>query len=85
MGELLLRFMYSSVQQHISVSQVPMPLLKDSSIQEEINRLALEANAKHRSLLKAERAIHITNKDVIHANEWIKKSNLAIKFSDGYA
>lgn len=69
--ELLLRFMYGSVQQHIEdhhVSQVPVPLLKDSPVQAEINRLALEANAKRTEAYHAEqKAIRVTNEEVIHA------------------
>ncbi|WP_051617249.1 restriction endonuclease subunit S [Desulfonatronovibrio hydrogenovorans] len=70
--ELLLRFMYGSVQKHIEdhhVAQTPVPLLKDSSVQSKINRLALEANAKRTEAYHAEqKAIRITNEEVIHSH-----------------
>jgi type I restriction enzyme S subunit len=49
---------------------VPVPLLKDSSVQAKINSLALEANAKRTEAYHAEqKAIRITNEEVIHANK----------------
>ena len=69
--ELISRFTYGSAVPEIDahhVSQVPVPLLKDSSVQTEINRLALEANAKRTEAYHSEqKAIRITNEEVIHA------------------
>lgn len=69
--ELITRFSYGSAVGEIDVhhvSQVPVPLLKDSSVQDEINRLALEANAKRTEAYHAEqKAIRITSNKVIHA------------------
>lgn len=69
--ELITRFSYGSAVGEIDahhVSQVPVPLLKDSSVQAKINRLALEANAKRTEAYHAEqKAIRITNEEVIHA------------------
>ncbi len=69
--ELITRFTYGAVVDEIDdnhVSQVPIPLLKDANIQAEINRLALEANAKRTEAYLAEQeAIRITNEEVIHA------------------
>jgi len=71
--DLITRFTYGSVVDEIDdrhVSQVPFPLLKDTSIQAEINRLALEANAKRTEAYHAEqKAIRITNDEVIHASK----------------
>lgn len=68
---LIRRFAYGSAVPEIDdhhVSQVPVPLLKDSSVQAEINRLALEANAKRTEAYRTEqKAIRITNEEVIHA------------------
>ncbi len=70
--ELISRFTYGSVVDEIDdqhIAQVPVPLLKDNSVQIEINRLALEANAKRTQAYHAEQAaIRITNEKVIHAN-----------------
>ena len=71
--ELITHFTYGSVVDEIDdrhVSEVPVPLLKDASAQAEINRLALEANAKRTEAYRAEQeAIRITNNEVIHASE----------------
>jgi len=68
---LIQRFTYGSAVPEIDdhhVSQVPVPLLKDSSVQAEINCLALEANAKRTEAYHAEqKAIRITNEEVIQA------------------
>jgi len=68
--ELIARFSYGSAVGEIDahhVSQVLVPLLKDSSVQAEINRLALEANAKRTQAYHAEqKAIRLTNEEVIH-------------------
>jgi type I restriction enzyme S subunit len=69
--ELIRRNSYGAVVPHIDdhhVAQVPVPLLKDSSVQAEINHLAIEANAKRTEAYHAEqKAIRITNEEVIHA------------------
>lgn len=71
--ELITRFTYGAVVDEIDdhqVSQVPIPLLKDATTQAEINRMALEANAKRTEAYRAEQeAIRITNNEVIHASE----------------
>jgi type I restriction enzyme S subunit len=70
---LIQRFTYGAAVPEIDdhqVSQVPVPLLKDSSVQAKINSLALEANAKRTEAYHAEqKAIRITNEEVIHANK----------------
>lgn len=69
--ELITRFSYGSAVGEIDahhVSQVPIPLLKNKSVQAEINRLALEANAKRTDAYHREqKAIRITINEVIHA------------------
>lgn len=69
--KMITRFTYGSVVNEIDdrhVAQVCVPILKDSSVQSEINRLALEANAKRTEAYHAEqKAIRITNEEVIHA------------------
>ena len=69
--ELIRRFTYGAVVDALEpchVSEVPIPLLKDVSTQAEINCLALEANAKRTEAYMAEqKAIRITNEEVIHA------------------
>jgi type I restriction enzyme S subunit len=71
--ELITHFTYGSVVDEINdhhVCQVLFPLLKDSSIQTEINCLALKANAKRTEAYYAEQeAIRITNDEVIYASE----------------
>jgi len=71
--ELINHFTYGSVVDEINdhhVCQVLFPLLKDSSIQTEINSLALKANAKRTEAYYAEqKAIRITNDEVIYASE----------------
>ncbi|MGD9852869.1 MAG: restriction endonuclease subunit S [Nitrospirales bacterium] len=67
--ELIKRFTFGSAVPHIDdyhVAQVSVPLLKDPSVQAEINRLALEANAKLTQAYHAEqKALRITNEEVI--------------------
>jgi type I restriction enzyme S subunit len=69
--ELIKRFIYGAVVDALEtchISQVAVPLLKDGKVQAEINRLALEANAKRTEAYYAEQnAIRITNKEVIYA------------------
>jgi len=71
--ELVRRFTYGSVVDEIDdhhVSQVPVPLLRNSSTQDRINRLALDANAKRADAYHTEQeAIRVTNEEVIHARE----------------
>lgn len=71
--ELIRRFSYGAAVYEIDdhhISQVPIPLLKDTSIQAKINSLALEANAKRTEAYHAEqKAIRITNEEVIHAKD----------------
>lgn len=68
---LVTRFSYGSTVPEIDgqhVAEVPFPLLKDRSVQAEINRLALEANEKRTEAYHAEqKAIRMTNDEVIHA------------------
>jgi type I restriction enzyme S subunit len=68
---LITRNSYGGLVGHIDdhqISQVLVPLLKDPSVQTQINRLALEANAKRTEAYHAEqKAIRITNEEVIHA------------------
>jgi type I restriction enzyme S subunit len=67
--ELITRFTYGSVVDEIDdhhVCQVPVPLLKEAPAQAEINRLALEANAKRTEAYRAEQeAIRITRQSVL--------------------
>ena len=69
--EFIRRFTYGSVVDEINdrqVAAVPVPLLKDGKTQAKINGLALEANAKRTQAYDAEqKAISITNEEVIHA------------------
>jgi type I restriction enzyme S subunit len=71
--ELINRFTYGSAVGEIDahqLSQVAVPLLKDTSVQIEINRLALEANDKRTEAYHAEqKAIRITNDEVVHAKK----------------
>lgn len=71
--ELITRFTYGAVVDEIDdrhVSEVAIPLLKDNSIQTEINSLALEANEKRAEAYYAEQeAIRVTNDEVIHASQ----------------
>ena len=51
----------------LQCSVVPVPILKDPKTQNEINRLALEANKKRTEPYHLEqKAIHITNEEAIH-------------------
>ena len=71
--ELITRFTYGAVVDEIDawqVSQIPVPILKDSSAQKEINQLALEANRKRAEAYRLEQeGIEITNKEVIHTTQ----------------
>lgn len=68
---LIIRYTYGAAVPEIDnnhVAQIPFPLLKDKEVQSEINRLALDANAKRTEAYHAEqRAIRITNEEVINA------------------
>jgi type I restriction enzyme, S subunit len=71
-GKILLkRLVYGSVVDHIEVehiAQVPVPFLKNSSLMEKINKLALEANNLRTEAYKLEQqAIDQMNKEVIYA------------------
>lgn len=69
--ELITRCTYGAVVDEIDdrhVAQITVPLLKDQEVQSEINRLALEANAKRTKAYYVEQdAIRITNREVIYA------------------
>ena len=55
--QLITRFTYGSVVDEIDanhVSRIPIPILKDSDIQDEINRLTLLANEKRYLAYKME-------------------------------
>jgi len=71
--ELLRRYRYGAVVGHIEAEHVlklPVPLPKDPATQAQINRLALEANAKRTEAYHVEQeAIRIVNEEVIHASE----------------
>ena len=64
-------FQYGSVVRHIEkehISNVPVPLLKDTSVQQYINELALAANEKRYEAYKLEQqALRIMDRDVIFA------------------
>lgn len=68
---LITKHTYGSVVDEIDanhVSQIPFPLLKDKSIQDEINSLALLANKKRYDAYVAEQdAMKIVNDEVIYA------------------
>ncbi|MFG0328774.1 MAG: restriction endonuclease subunit S [Phycisphaerales bacterium] len=69
--ELITRFSYGSAVGEIDahhIAQVAVPLLKNQSVQAEINRLALKANAKRTEAYHTEQeAIRVMNEEVIHA------------------
>lgn len=71
--ELISRFTYGSVVDEIDdhhVRKIPIPLLKDPLVQSEINRMALEANAKRTEAYYAEEeAIRMTNDEAIYASK----------------
>jgi len=68
---LVRRFTYGSVVDEIDanhVSQIPFPLLKDRAVQDEINNLALKANAlRYEAYELEQRALRIMNEEVIFA------------------
>lgn len=68
---LITHWTYGSVVDEIDanhVSQIPFPLLKDTSTQAEINRLALEANAlRYTAYQQEQEALRIMNDEVIYA------------------
>jgi len=72
-NELLRRNIYGAVvdiMEPCHLSHVPVPLLKKTSTQAKINRLALEANAKRTEAYRTEQeAVRITTDEVIHASE----------------
>jgi type I restriction enzyme S subunit len=69
--ELITRYTYGSVVDEINdnhVSQIAFPLLKNQEIQAEINRLALEANAKrYEAYTLEQKALNKMNDEVIYA------------------
>jgi type I restriction enzyme S subunit len=73
---LIKRYTYGSVVDEIDdyhVSQIPFPLLKDKSIQNEINKLALEANKmRYEAYVLEQMALNIINDEVIYAKKGIK-------------
>ncbi len=62
---------YGSVVPHIEkvhIESIPFPLLKDTTIQVEINRLALEANTlRYRAYQMEQEALQIMDDEVIYA------------------
>lgn len=69
--QLITRYTYGSVVDEIDdnhVRQIPIPLLKNSSVQDKINSLALLANQKRYEAYKLEKqALEIMDKEVIYA------------------
>ena len=69
--QLITHFTYGSVVDEIDdnhVRQISVPLLKDKSVQDRINALALEANKKrYEAYLLEQQAIEIMNNEVIFA------------------
>lgn len=69
--ELITHYTYGSVVDEIDdnhVRQIPIPLLKNSSVQDKINSLALLANQKRYEAYKLEKqALEIMDKEVIYA------------------
>lgn len=69
--QLITRFTYGSVVDEIDdnhVRAVPVPLLKDHSIQQQINELALEANEKrYKAYLLEQEALSMMDEEVIFA------------------
>lgn len=70
--ELITHYTYGSVVDEINdnhVRQIPIPLLKNSSVQDKINSLALLANQKRYEAYNLEKqALEIMDKEVIYAN-----------------
>jgi len=69
--ELIRRFTYGSVVNEIDahqIAQIPVPILKDSATQAEINRLAFKANKKRTKAYYVElEAIKLVNEAVIES------------------
>lgn len=69
--KLITRYTYGSVVDEIDdnhVRAIPVPLLKDKAVQDEINNLALRANDKRYEAYQLEQqALNIVNSDVIYA------------------
>lgn len=69
--ELITHYTYGSVVDEIDdnhVRQIPIPLLKNRSVQDKINSLALLANEKRYEAYKLEKqALEIMDKEVIYA------------------
>lgn len=68
---LITRYTYGSVVDEIDddhVRQIPIPLLRNQDVQQQINSLALESNAKRYEAYKLEQeALRIMNEEVIFA------------------
>lgn len=68
---LITRYTYGSVVDEIDddhVRQIPIPLLRNQAMQQQINSLALEANVKRYEAYKLEQeALRIMNEEVIFA------------------
>ena len=68
---LITRYTYGSVVDEIDddhVRQIPIPLLRNKDVQQQINALALESNAKRYEAYKLEQeALRIMNEEVIFA------------------
>lgn len=68
---LITRYTYGSVVDEIDddhVRQIPIPLLRNKDVQQQINALALESNTKRYEAYKLEQeALHIMNEEVIFA------------------
>ncbi len=68
---LITRYTYGSVVDEIDddhVRQIPIPLLRNKDVQQQINALALESNAKRYEAYKLEQeALYIMNEEVIFA------------------
>lgn len=69
--QLITRYTYGSVVDEIDdnhVRQIPFPILKNAEVQNQINSLALEANAKRAEAYKLEQeALRVMNDEVIYA------------------
>ena len=68
---LITRYTYGSVVDEIDddhIRQIPIPLLRNQDVQQQINSLALESNAKRYEAYKLEQeALRIMNEEVIFA------------------
>lgn len=69
--QLITRFTYGSVVDEIDdnhVRSIPIPLLKNHSVQQEINAFALGANEKRYEAYRLEQeALRVMDKEIIYA------------------